>query len=183
MQDSARRQRLRELLKGFQPNHGNLLEALHAVQHEFGWIPREGVDAVARQLRMNVTAVFGALTFYTEFRTTPPARLTIQWCSGPACRLKGGDNIRRALETVLAIGMESTTPDGRIGLHVQQCDGGCQSAPLVWLRRDGEHTEGPYAPLANERGEVRGPLRVADAITLARALKDDAQGEAERERN
>ncbi|MGI8550432.1 MAG: NAD(P)H-dependent oxidoreductase subunit E [Dehalococcoidia bacterium] len=171
MQDSARRQRYREILKDFKSGNGNLLEALHAVQHEFGWISREGVDAVARQLRMNAAAVFGTVSFYTEFRTNPPADVTVHWCSGPACRLKGGDNIRRAMEAVLETGMESKTADGRVGLHVQQCDGSCASAPLIWLRREGEHTEGPFAPLESERGEIVGPLRVADAITLARKLK------------
>lgn len=170
-QASERRQRYREILKDFKNGDGDLLDALHAVQHEFGWVSREGVDAVARQLRMNAAAVFGAVSFYAEFRTTPPAALTIQWCSGPACRLKGGDNIRRAIETVLDTGMESTTPDGRLGLHVQQCDGSCASAPLVWLRREAEHGHGPYGPLEAERGEVVGPLSVASAVHLARKLQ------------
>lgn len=172
MQDAAQRQRLGEILKDFGPGEGDLLDALHAVQHELGWVPREGVDAVARQLRMNATAVFGTVSFYAEFRTDPPARTTIHWCSGPACRLKGGDNIRRALEAVLDVGIESNTRDGRIGLHVQQCDGSCEHAPLVWLRHEGEHPEGPFAPLREDRGEVLGPLRVADAIELARRLKE-----------
>lgn len=170
-QTVERRDRYREILKGFKSGDGDLLAALHAVQHEFGWISREGVDAVARQLRMNAAAVFGAVSFYAEFRTTPPAELTIEWCSGPACRLKGGDNIRRAIESVLDTGMESTTPDGQIGLHVQQCDGSCESAPLVWLRRESEHGHGPFEPLEDDRGEVVGPLTVAAAVTLARKLK------------
>jgi NADH:ubiquinone oxidoreductase subunit E len=169
-----RRQRYPEILKDFKAGDGDLLAALHAVQREFGWVPRDGVDAVARQLRMHAAAVFGAVSFYAEFRTTPPAALTIEWCSGPACRLRGGDNIRRAIESVLDTGMESTTPDGRLGLHVQQCDGSCESAPLVWLRRENERGHGPFEPLEDDRGEVVGPLSVADAVTLARRLKANA---------
>lgn len=171
MQDGRRHERYREILQDFKSGEGSLLDALHAVQHEFGWISREGVDAVARQLRMNATAVFGAASFYAEFLTSPPAELTVHWCSGPACRLKGGDNIRRALEATLGAGIESVTPDGRIGLHVQQCDGSCESAPLVWLRRLHGEPHGPYEPLEEDRGEVFGPLTVAGAIMFARGLK------------
>ncbi len=146
--------RYRELLDGFQPDQGDLLAALHAIQHEFGYIPTDSVPEVAKKLRMNASAVFGALSFYAEFRTTPPPTTTVMWCSGPACRLKGGDNIRLAFETVLGVGMEGETPDGELGLHLGQCNGTCEVAPQIWLN-----------------GVVRGPLRVADAVELARRLK------------
>jgi NADH:ubiquinone oxidoreductase subunit E len=146
--------RYRELLDGFQPDQGDLLAALHAIQHEYGYIPTDAIPEVAKKLRMNASAVFGALSFYAEFRTTPPPKTMVMWCSGPACRLKGGDNIRLAFETVLGIGMEGETPDGELGLHLGQCNGTCEVAPQIWLN-----------------GVVRGPLRVADAVEIARRLK------------
>ena len=161
----------RELLREFKPNSGHLLAALHKVQHHAGYVPTEAVAAVARQLRMTAAEVFGALTFYSEFRTAPPPAVQVNWCSGPTCRLKGGDNIRRAMESVLGAAVEDTTPDNVAGIHLQQCDGSCEYAPLVWLRRIGEHVAGEDALLEEERGQIRGPLRVADAIELARRLK------------
>jgi NADH:ubiquinone oxidoreductase subunit E len=172
MQVAGTRRRYLAVLQEFKPDDGDLLGALHAVQDEFGWISREGVEAVARRLRLNASLVFGAVTFYAELRTSPPADLTVHWCSGPACRLKGGDNIRRVFETVLGFGMEDSSPDARLGLHVQQCDGSCELAPLVWLKRNGEHGEGPFAPLEHHRGTVTGPLTVAAAVALARRLLD-----------
>src|SRR3954471_23281739 len=135
MSEAEKRDGYNAILAGFRPNNGDLLSALHAVQDSDGWVSREGVDAVAKQLQMNASFVFGAVSFYAEFRTTPPAELTVHWCSGPACRLKGGDNIRRVLEEVLGFGMEARSDDGRLGLHVQQCDGSCDRAPIVWLQR------------------------------------------------
>jgi NADH:ubiquinone oxidoreductase subunit E len=172
LQQPSRRQVYAQILAPFKPDNGDLLSALHAVQDRFGWVDREGVDAVSRTLRLNASVVFGALSYYAEFRTSPPARLTVQWCSGPACRLKGGDDVRRAFETVLGLGMEQVSADGALGLHVQQCDGSCESAPLVWMLRtdEEEHPDGPYAPLEHHRGEVVGPLTVSGAIGLARSL-------------
>jgi NADH:ubiquinone oxidoreductase subunit E len=169
--ERATRARYRELIKDFKPDSGHLLACLHRIQHEFGYIPTDAVPVVAQQLRTTPATIFGAITYYSEFSTTPPPRVRIDWCSGPICRLKGGDHIRRALEATLGVAMEENTPDNRVGLHLQQCDGSCEYAPLVWLKRFGTHPEGPDAVLLAERGEVRGRLRVPDAIELARALK------------
>ncbi|MER3420170.1 MAG: hypothetical protein C4290_06435 [Chloroflexota bacterium] len=171
MPDLRLRDQYQELIREFKPDSGHLLPCLHKIQHQFGYVPAEAVPAIARQLKLTPAAVFGALTFYTEFRTAPPPEVLIQWCSGPACRLKGGEQIRRALEATLEIGMEESTPDNRVGLHLQQCDGSCAYAPLVWLRRAGAHPDGPDAPLLADRGEIHGPLTVPQVIELARRLK------------
>jgi NADH:ubiquinone oxidoreductase subunit E len=165
------RNKYRDLVKDFPPNEGQLLNCLHAVQHHFGYIPTDAVASIAQQLKMTSAAVFGAITFYSEFRTSPPPEMLVNWCSGPTCRLKGGDGIRKALETTLNIAMEENTPGDAVGLHLQQCDGSCEYAPLVWLRRKDEHPDGPDAPLVADRGMVRGPLSVPDAVRLARRLR------------
>ena len=148
------------------------MPCLHKVQHHYGYIPNDAIPVIARQLGMNTAELFGAITFYSEFRITPPPRLLVNWCSGPTCRLKGGDGIRKALEATLDIKMEENFADNSVGLHLQQCDGSCEFAPLVWLRRYDRHAEGPFATLVDERGEVRGPLRVADAVEMGRRLRD-----------
>ena len=51
---------------------GDLLGALHAVQHQYGYIPKIAMRVVARQLRMSEAKVYGAATFYSEYRLTPP---------------------------------------------------------------------------------------------------------------
>jgi NADH-quinone oxidoreductase subunit E len=170
MPSAADRDRYRRILAPFKKDNGDLLAALHAVQDEFGWVSRDGVAAVGRQIGLPEAFVFGAVSFYAEFRTSPPPQVTVHWCSGPACRLKGGDNIRRVLESVLGFGMESSSADGRVGLHVQQCDGSCQCAPLVWVQHHGDAEAGPFATLRHHRGEVVGPLGIADTVTLARRL-------------
>jgi len=165
--------RYRDLVAPFRPDSGELLACLHALQHHFGYVPPDAVPAVAQRLRLTAAAVFGALSFYSEFRTSPPPAMLINWCSGPACRFRGGEDIRRALEAVLGVGMEQSTPDNAVGLHLAQCEGSCEQAPLLWLRRRDANPEGPDAPLVADRGEVVGHLRVADAIELARRFKDE----------
>lgn len=171
MAELKSRARYRELVKDFKPDSGHLLHALHTIQHQYGYIPNDAVPVVAQQLGMQTAKVFGAITFYAEFRTSPPPKTEINWCSGPTCRLKGGDNIRRAMEATLGYGVEGISAGGDHGMHLQQCDGSCEYAPLVWVRRFTGHSSGPDAVLEDERGEVHGPLTVPAAIELARRLK------------
>ena len=145
---------IQQLIAEFQPGSAYLIPALHKVQHRYGYVSKEAIPVVARQLHLGEAHVYGAVTFYAELRTIPPPETRIDWCSGPACRLKGGEHVRRALEAVLGIGMEENTPGDKLGLHFGQCNGTCDFAPQVWVD-----------------GKVVGPLSVGDAIKLARELK------------
>jgi hypothetical protein len=75
------------------------------------------------------------------------------------------------MEAIFGFGMESSSADNRVGLHLAQCEGSCEYAPLVWLRERDAHPEGPDAPLVADRGKVVGPLKVSEAVELARRLK------------
>ncbi len=146
---------IQHLIRDFKPLDGDLLGALHAVQHRYGYIPKIALGVVARQLRLSEAKVYGAATYYSEFRLTPPPEILIGWCSGPACHLKGGDNLRHILECQLGIGLEQNTADNKIGLHLAQCNGTCEHAPQVWVN-----------------GEVVGPLTANATLDLVRDLKD-----------
>ena len=147
---------LEQLLADLQPTNADLLAALHRIQEALGYVPPEAIPLLAAKLHTTPANVYGAVSFYSEIRTSPPPERNIGWCSGPACRLKGSENIRRALEAVLGIGLGQSSEDDSVGLSLFQCDGTCLLAPLV--RVD---------------GHPRGPLTVSEAIRLARELKGD----------
>jgi len=155
-EDAELAAKVRELTAGLSADSADLLSAFHRIQHEFGYVPAAAIPLLATQFGTTPAMLYGALDFYSEIRTAPPARTTVEWCSGPACLLKGSTNIRRALESVLGCAMNESRPDGELGLRLVQCDGTCHLAPLVRL-------EGRYL----------GPLSVSDAIKLARELKGE----------
>jgi NADH:ubiquinone oxidoreductase subunit E len=148
---------VRQLLEGLAPGEGDLLEALHRVQHRYGYVPKAAIPAIAQHLRLPESRVYGAVTFYSEFRETPPPETLISWCSGPACYIKGGAEIRDALEQLLGCGIGQNTPDNRLGLHLGQCNGTCDNAPQVWVD-----------------GKVVGPLTPSKTVALIRELKERA---------
>lgn len=147
---------LRELVAEFEPGKGHLLPALHKIQDTYGYISPKAIEAVARQLNTTPALVYGAVSFYSDLRTHPPADTEIAWCSGPACRLRGGDRIREAIQHTLGVHLNEPGPGNRYAIHVGQCNGTCSEAPQVWVN-----------------GRVVGNLTVASAIRLARQIRGD----------
>ncbi len=153
------RQAVRALVSEFKPGGGDLLPALHKVQHEYGYVPRAAAEEVARQLGLPAARVWGAITFYSELRTQPPPDVSVAWCSGPACRLKGGERVRRILESTLGLSMREQSIDGGVGLHLAQCNGQCRLAPMIWVN-----------------GRERGNLTMTETVRLARDLSAGNNG-------
>ena len=141
------------MITDLRPDNVDLLAAFHRIQHEFGYLPREAVPLLAGKFETTPALIFGALDFYSEIRTSPPADTTVEWCSGPACLLKGSMNIRRVLESLLGCAMNEMTVDKKVGLRLVQCDGTCHLSPLI-------RHEGKYV----------GPLTVSEAVEWARRL-------------
>ena len=135
-----------------------MLPALHLVQEELGWIPREAITIVAKHLRLSEAQVYGPVTFYSEFREIPPPSTLVVWCSGPSCRIVGGGSIKAVLEAELGCRLGENGPDDAYGLWLGQCNGTCERAPQVWVN-----------------GRVIGPLSVVEAVRLARRVKAGAQ--------
>ncbi len=148
--------KVRELIDDLSPDNAEMLTAFHRIQQVYGYVPRETIPVIATRFRTTPAMLYGALDFYSEIRTVPPAETVVEWCSGPACLLKGSMNIRRVLESILGCEMSQNTDDGAFGLRLVQCDGTCHLAPLV--RREGRYI---------------GPLSVSDTIKLARELKGE----------
>jgi NADH:ubiquinone oxidoreductase subunit E len=155
--------RISELIADLRPDDVDLLAAFHRIQHEFGYVPREAVPLLAGKFETTPAIIFGTIDFYSEVRTSPPAETTIEWCSGPACLLKGSLNIRRTLEAILECEMNRVSANGRFGLRLVQCDGTCHLAPLV-----------------RHEGRYLGPLTVSETIEWARGLVD-ASGDGTQE--
>ena len=57
-----------ELREKFPRNHGQLLPALHFLQHEFGYLPDWAMEVVGWHLGIPSSEVYGAATSYTELR-------------------------------------------------------------------------------------------------------------------
>jgi len=87
------RLQLEAIVRGFGTTPGGLLPALHALQHAAGYIDRDLIDVLADTFNISVAEVHGVITFYKDFRTTPPAGPIVHVCRAEACQARGGREV------------------------------------------------------------------------------------------
>ena len=107
---------------------GALLPILHGVQDALGFIPPGSVAQIASALNLSRAEVHGVITFYHYFRTTPPARHTIQICCAEACQSMGAQRLVEHAEKRLA-----GRKQGEVSLQPVYCLGLCATSPAVMI--------------------------------------------------
>ena len=73
-----------------------LIEILHQLQAELGYVPEETVPALANALNLSRAEVHGVVTFYHDFRSEPAGRHVLKMCRAEACQAMGCEALVRA---------------------------------------------------------------------------------------
>ena len=111
-----------------------ILPALHAVQHEHGYLTPQTMDAVAEYLGLPPIQVYEVASFYSMFETRPVGRHHISVCTNISCMLCGGEEILAHVERRLGIKVGESTPDGRFYLKSEEeCLAACNGAPMMMV--------------------------------------------------
>lgn len=110
---------------------GNLIMILHRVQEEFSYIPRSAAKKISEMLNVSLAKIYGVITFYHYFKMDKPGKYNIQVCMGTACYLKGAEDLLEELESILGIGVNQVTEDGKFSIEAVRCVGCCGLAPVV----------------------------------------------------
>ena len=69
----------------------SLIPALNAIQERVGWLPREELVALSRDVRRPLYEIEGLISFYPHFRTDPPKQVQLRVCHDLSCWLRGAD--------------------------------------------------------------------------------------------
>jgi NADH-quinone oxidoreductase subunit E len=111
-----------------------VIAALHAVQHEHGYLTQPDMDAVADYLGLQPIQVYEVATFYSMLETRPVGRHHISVCTNISCMLCGGEEILAHVETRLGIKVGESTPDNRFYLkQEEECLAACNGAPMMMV--------------------------------------------------
>ena len=121
----------RELRGRFPRERGQLLPALHFLQHEFGFLPGWAMEVVGWHLGVPSSEVYGAATSYTELRTERPGDVVVRVCSALSCEVAGAGALLDALRDALGAGVGETSADGRFTLEETACGFLCAMAPAA----------------------------------------------------
>lgn len=110
-----------------------LLPALHAIQHEYGWIPAPAMEEVAAFLEISPAEVMDTATFYEEYWLRPKGKYLIQVCRSLSCEICASKELTKHCKKKLGIEVGDTTPDGRFTLIELECLGACGTAPVMLI--------------------------------------------------
>jgi len=125
------------LLDGVLAQHktqrGAVIPVLQKAQEIYGWLPREVLERISREMRVPLSRIYGVVTFYSQFYLTRRGRHICRQCDGTACHVKGAARIVDAVEGRLGIKAGETTPDYRITYEVVYCLGSCGLAPVAMV--------------------------------------------------
>jgi NADH:ubiquinone oxidoreductase subunit F (NADH-binding)/NADH:ubiquinone oxidoreductase subunit E len=100
----------------------SLIPALNAIQERVGWLPREELVALSRDVHRPLYEIEGLVSFYPHFRTDPPATAEVRVCHDLSCWLRGAD------ERIAAI-KERYGSDADVEVVEGSCLGRCDIAP------------------------------------------------------
>jgi formate dehydrogenase subunit gamma len=123
--------RASEIISAHIATEGAALPILHALQAEFGCVPLDAEPLVAAALNLSRAEIHGIVTFYHEFRRTPPGRHVLHVCRAEACQAVGGEAAGAYLRNALRIDWHETTTDGAVTVEPVFCLGLCASGPAA----------------------------------------------------
>ncbi len=115
---------------------GSLINILHKIQGEFGYIPREAAERLSRMTDLPLAKIYGVVTFYHYFKTTKPGKYKISVCLGTACYLKGGQDLIDEVRDILSLEEGQVTDDGLFSVDPVRCVGCCGLAPVITVGND-----------------------------------------------
>jgi NADH:ubiquinone oxidoreductase subunit F (NADH-binding)/NADH:ubiquinone oxidoreductase subunit E len=100
----------------------SLIPALNAIQERVGWLPREELVALSRDVHRPLYEIEGLISFYPHFRTDPPKTAEVRVCHDLSCWLRGAD------ERIAAV-KERYGSDADVEVVEASCLGRCDIAP------------------------------------------------------
>ena len=124
------------VLDQYKIQRGAVIPVLQKAQEIYGWLPKEVLEVIGREMRVPMSQIYGVVTFYSQFYLTRRGRHIVRQCDGTACHVKGSARIIDAVEHHLGIKAGETTPDYRVTFEVVYCLGSCGLAPVAMV--DGE---------------------------------------------
>jgi len=148
---------VRRIVEDLKGRPGPLIEVLHAIQAELGYVPPAAVPLVASELNLSRAEVHGVVSFYHFFRSTPSGAHTVSVCRAESCQAVGGEALAEHARRRLGVDFHETTPDGRFSLEPVYCLGNCACSPAVMIddRLHGRVTPERFDALLSEAGRKR----------------------------
>jgi NADH-quinone oxidoreductase subunit E len=112
---------------------GALIPLLQSAQNTYGYVSEKAIDYISHVTGIPAAEIYGVVTFYAQFRTTPLGKHIIKVCNGTACHVNGAKTVHDTIEDEMNITYDQTTDDGNFSVLSVACLGCCSLAPVMTL--------------------------------------------------
>ena len=126
-------ERLTEILGNYEADQSKIIAVLQDIQEEFGYLPKDAIHTVSKEMNIPLSRVLSLATFFNAFSLKPKGRHPINVCLGTACHVRGAQLILEKLERELSLKSGDTSEDGHFSLEEVRCVGCCGLAPVIMV--------------------------------------------------
>lgn len=138
----------KDIIAAYGNKPGGIIEAYHALQREYNYIPSEAVKEAAQVFGMSEAQAYGVATFYSYLSIKPRGKYIIRVCESAPCHIAGADKVIERFEQELGIKNGETTSDGKFTFELTECVGQCQGSVVVTINSQ------PYMDVTPEKVPV-----------------------------
>ncbi|MEY4492737.1 MAG: hypothetical protein RL355_86 [Actinomycetota bacterium] len=119
-------------LEQFRGDNFAVLRALQKTQEVLGFVPDSAIDVVAKVCNVSRAEVYGVFTFYSDFKSIPPAKCIVKVCVAEACQANGS---RELIEELHKKGFDvhKGTKQGDVQMEQTFCLGNCALGPAALI--------------------------------------------------
>jgi len=132
-------EKISDILEKYNNEESSIIAILQDIQEKFGYLPKESLLQVSRDVNIPISRVLSLATFFKAFSLIPKGKHPIHVCMGTACHVRGAQLVLEKLERELKIKSGDTTDDMNFSLDEVRCVGCCGLAPVVMV---GEEVHG-----------------------------------------
>jgi NADH-quinone oxidoreductase subunit E len=130
------KEKVAQVLQKYQHDKSVLVDILHDIQAESGYLPREVLEETSQALDVPLSRVYSVATFFKAFSLEPRGRHLINVCMGTACHVRGAVKVLEKIEQELGIKTGESTSDLKFTLETVNCVGACALGPMVIIGED-----------------------------------------------
>ena len=132
-----------DIIASFDARPEMLVQILHGFIERFGWISEAAIRQLAEELNISRADVHGVVSYYHDFRTSPPGKHVVKICQAEACQAMGSRELSSHAEESLGVAMHSSSAE--VTLDPVYCLGNCACSPAIMV--DGK----TYGRVSKER--------------------------------
>jgi len=125
------KQSAREIIEGFDNRPEMLVQILHAFLERFAWISDEAIRQLASELNLSRADVHGVVSYYHDFRTSPPGKHVVKICEAESCQAMGSRELSEHAQKSLGLAMRESNDD--VTLEPVYCLGNCACSPAMMV--------------------------------------------------